>query len=457
MLKNSILERLNSHYQEEKKPLNLGVYYKNTLVALCHALEDYILEYEGQPIIISAFQQGKWYLAEANRYGDLANKSDSIVILAATETGFKEHPTSQRANVSIVSLEESDPVAQEWHLMILSPNYSAMVLCQELSDEDYGKQGKPIQDMERKFYGFWTFEPELVIKTMYLTANHLEKMNPELAKSIEQKIRGVETNQESGNNDISSVVSKVLTYLENSQQDLLIKPVDEKGNIFSKALDNNLSSNKVQAFLRMAQIIDQTNPDNNQATTEVASLAEAMGQLLDLPGWQVKRLRLGGLLHRLPALQIFSTGEKGKNLVQKSVSKQAEYLPKSSVLRIMPQLEAIAKIITYTSEHWDGSGGPEGLSYDNIPLESRILAVVVDFQKYLNKYRHQKVDNSPSRALQDCQEQVGIIYDPKLIQALELLVLGMLQGMSLPEFQPKIASGMWLLEENEQSVKKELV
>jgi len=36
-----------------------------------------------------------------------------------------------------------------------------MVLCQELSAADYGAGGQPA-DLERKFYGLWTFEPALV-------------------------------------------------------------------------------------------------------------------------------------------------------------------------------------------------------------------------------------------------------------------------------------------------------
>ncbi|MFM7424009.1 MAG: DICT sensory domain-containing protein, partial [Elainella sp.] len=33
-----------------RRPLNFGVYYKNTLVALCHALEDAILQADYQPL-----------------------------------------------------------------------------------------------------------------------------------------------------------------------------------------------------------------------------------------------------------------------------------------------------------------------------------------------------------------------------------------------------------------------
>ncbi len=72
MLEGSILQRLETAHRGGKRPLNFGVYFKNTLVALCHALEDFILESDSPPIVITAFQRGKWYLQEAERYGDLA-------------------------------------------------------------------------------------------------------------------------------------------------------------------------------------------------------------------------------------------------------------------------------------------------------------------------------------------------------------------------------------------------
>jgi DICT domain-containing protein len=127
--------------------LNFGVYYKNTLVALCHALEDAVLATKTSPLMVTAFQEGKWYLQEADRYADLAETADQVVILAAPGAGFREHPTGQRENVTLVDLDRDDPVAQEWHLMIMGSTYSAMVLCQELTDEEYGPNGRPENDL----------------------------------------------------------------------------------------------------------------------------------------------------------------------------------------------------------------------------------------------------------------------------------------------------------------------
>ncbi|MGK7924107.1 MAG: DICT sensory domain-containing protein, partial [Spirulina sp.] len=298
MLQGSILQQLTTRCRQINRPLNLGVYYKNTLIALCHALEDFILETESKPIAIAAFQQGKWYLQEADRYGEMAEKSSDIAILATADTSWVAHPTSQKENVSLVNLPPSDPVAQEWHLMILSPTYTAMVLCQELSDSDYGAGGKPENDLERKFYGFWTFEPELVRETVDLTISHIGEYDRDLQRHLSDRVNAM--NAEFGHcqrDDLNAVVAKVVDYLQAIHHD---SDTSEAG---ARSLDENLTSNEVQAYLRMAQLIDRADANNPNAAAEVAALAEAMGQLLDLPVWQIKRLRLAGWLHRLAPLQ----------------------------------------------------------------------------------------------------------------------------------------------------------
>lgn len=447
MLPGSILEKLTIAHQNSRRSLNLGVYYKNTLVALCHALEDFILEANSSPLMIAAFQRGKWYLEEAEHYGELAKKAAQIVILASPDAGFTEHPTSKLDNVALVALDDLDPVAREWHLIILSPTYTAMVLCQELSEADYAKNGLPQGDLERKFYGFWTFEPDLVRETVDITIAHLTTYNPSLASQLCQQVAQI-TNQcaDGQRDDLSLVVSRVINYLQSSQQDLL----QPKANAFASELDDNLISNEMQAFLRMAQIIDQADMLNPMAAAEVATLAEAMGQLLDLPLWQVRRLRLAGLLHRLGSITPISSTKQAQSPAQQQVLSQQDNLPKASVLRIMPQLHAIANIIQYQYEHWDGSGRPEGLAYDQIPLESRILCLLSAFQRKLAQYQAEKQsDQSLNQALIDCQSQAGIMYDPKLLDVLTLLVMAMQQGMNLAINQPKIAAGMWLLEDSD--------
>lgn len=440
MLPGSILQRLAEAHQAKKTPLNLGVYYKNTLVALCHALEDCILNSSSSPVVITAFQKGKWYLQEADRYADIAKASRQIVIMAAGDAGFAEHPTSQLNNVSLVDLPPEDPVAEEWHLIILSPTYQAMVLCQELSDADYGVAGQPKSDIERKFYGFWTFESDLVEETVNLAVEHLEKYDRALAETIKAQVQEINAEEVEEPDAIDNVVHQVVDYLQASQAKL------SESNNSSQHLDRNLVSNELQAYLRMAQLMDLADISNPMAGAEVSSLVEAIAQLLELPAWQTKRLRLAGLLHRfgyIPAAEAIAQTSEPSRVIKCKVVAARE------ALRIMPQMQAIARIINHEGEWWNGNGTPDGLKEEEIPLESRILGLAIAFQSELNRARNKGADNDESLniALSACQEASGDRFAPQLVDMLSLLVAGMHQGMSLNIAQPKLASGLWLLEE----------
>ncbi|MBW4560294.1 MAG: metal-dependent phosphohydrolase [Mojavia pulchra JT2-VF2] len=455
MLEGSILQQLEAAHRYSSRPIRFGVYYKNTLVALCHALEDHILSDDAKPLVIAAFQQGKWYLQEAERYADIAKHSDEIVVMAALDAGFAEHSISLLPNIHLVSLDAGDAVAQEWHLIVLSSKYTAMVICQELSDADYGINGLPASDLERKFYGLWTFEPELVRETAELAIAHIKPYNPELAQKLTAHKDSIQPNLATPE-EFGTVVSRVVDYLQTGQENLSIPTVQAQ-----QVLDRNLVSNEIQAFLRMAQLMDIADVNNPMAAAEVVALAETMGQLLNLPAWQIKRLRLAGLLHRIDPLQ------KAESVLMPGTSTRYQenapscplscpLIPGAQVLRTMPRLRAVAQIITHQTEWWNGTGEPAGLAGDEIPLESRILALVADFQWRVNHKKLSQVSPEEilTQALDECRQQQSTRFDPKLIDTLALLVMGLQQGLDLPLIEAKVSAGMWLIDSRWDSQSK---
>jgi len=437
-----------------RTPLNFGVYYKNTLVALCHALEDAVLATKTSPLMVTAFQKGKWYLQEADRYADLADTADKIVILAASGAGFREHPTGDRDNVTLVDLRTDDPVSEEWHLMIMGSTYSAMVLCQELTDEEYGPDGRPENDLERKFYGFWTFDPALVGKTVAITAEHIGNYDKGLQADLEESLAKIDSEAATKTGEVGNVVMRVVDYLKGGN-----RRVGETETFkFADSLSQNLVSNELQAYLRMAQLADLADPTNPLGAAEVASLSEMMGQFLDLPVWQMQRLRLASLLHRIAPAQ----------LDQQELDAEGDSCPLNpgaQTLRILPRLRAIAQIISHQHEWWNGEGQPAGLQGDSIPVESRILGLVADFQHEVARRRHEESqganaapDNPASPnpdpenewkhvtdAFASCKAQAGERWDPKLLEILSFLVSGLQQGLSLPTIPLKMTLSTGLI------------
>ncbi len=435
-----------------------GVYLKNTLVALCHALEDHILNTSGDALVLVTFQEGKWYLQEADRYGQIADCARRIGVAAVSDSGFAQHPTGSRPNVDLVSIPSGDPLSREWNLIILDQNYTAMVLCYELEDADYGTAGKPQRDLERKFYGFWTFDAHQVILAARILAQRWQPFAPELAQSYLEQIDSYRIDshpidscggtdptsvlaiQSPQSQNLADVVARIVEYLESSQQQLvtLQQQTRDFWMLESQALrlSRNLNANKLQAFLRMAQQVDSQDPDNPVASLQVSALAETLGQLLDLPTLRLRRLRLAGLLFRVGLAHARSD--------QDPLQWPDSAVLGGSLLAAMPEFAPVAEIVSTHREHWDGSGYPEGLKGDSIPLEARILGLVAYFQALTQPHGTHRAALLPAEALARCQQDQGHRFDPALVEQLATVMRLVEMGlMTLPQ-RPRHLPHLWL-------------
>ena len=450
----STLNQLKKALPEGQLPPSYGVYFKNTLVALCHALEDHILKgenaaaVENKPLVLVTFQQGKWYLQEANRYREIADRCRKVVISAVADSGLASHDTAKLENVALLHLNQEDPLVNEWNLIILAPDYAAAVLCYELSEEEYGLEGTPELDTERKFYGLWTFDRTIVNAAAAILIQRQQAYNPELAKRLSQLQADIKPSHTPA--DLSGVVNRIVTYLQTSQQKLVAlnrqsrKLVELEGQALK--LNRNLAANKLQAFLRMAQKIDQRDLDNSVASLQVAALGETLAQILDLPTLQLRRLRLAGLLFRIGLAaapeEIFARTPDNLDEATFAFWRDRSLLG-ANILATMPELAPIAAIVKHQSECWDGSGSPDGLLGEAIAIEARILGLAAYFQE-LTQPRGEREALSLTDALARCRELSHTRFDPSLIESLTTVIRLTEMGlMQLPK-RPSQLPPVWL-------------
>jgi DICT domain-containing protein len=457
MQRSSTLDRLKAALPDGQLPPSYGVYFKNTLVALCHALEDHILQTctqfpDQKPLVLVTFQQGKWYLQEADRYFEIAQCSDLVAIAAVPDSGFAAHKTGQQENVSLVNLDASDPLVNEWNLILLAPNYAAMVLCHELSTEEYRADSLPQVDTERKFYGLWTFDRALVEKSAEILIERMRPYDNPLCDRLAQMQKQIAANPSATPVDLTGVVSRIVTYLQTSQQQLVTvnrqarELVELEGQ--ARRLNRNLTASKLQAFLRMAQKVDERDKDNPVASLQVSALAETIGQILDLPMLKLRRLRLAGLLFRIglaeAPIEVFTyTSNK---LDESSLAFWRDRaLLGAKLLSTMPELAPVTDIVLHHLEHWDGSGKPNGLRGEEISIEARILGLVAEFQK-LTQPRGDRPALSVADALERCREYSGTRFDPALVESLTTVIrlaeIGLMQLPTRPSQLPTV----WLEE-----------
>lgn len=83
--------------------------------------------------------------------------------------------------------------------------------------------------------------------------------------------------------------------------------------------------------------------------------------------------------------------------------------------------EEVKKAIIHHHERYDGTGYPEGLRGDDIPLISRVLSVVDSFNALVSERPYRNRLN-PHEALQEIKRHSGTFYDPKVVNALSMIV-----------------------------------
>src|SRR5688500_6647789 len=86
---------------------------------------------------------------------------------------------------------------------------------------------------------------------------------------------------------------------------------------------------------------------------------------------------------------------------------------------MQPQLSLIVRGTDchYHHEHWDGTGYPEGLNGEAIPLLGRLPAVAVFFDA-VTSARADRPAIAPEDALVMMQKEAGRHFDPQVIEAL---------------------------------------
>lgn len=207
--------------------LRTQIYFKSSLTALSHAMEDQVLAGTEPALVIACFQRERFYRQETHRYRRIGNKTDQVYVLAAPETEFQNSSQIQEA----IAFEPDDGLAKEWHLVVLAPNYSTCLVCREKE----GSVVKPFRDLpsmdqSRRFEGIWTFDRQVSCTVARLLLERVRVYRPELEEKIQRAIAtyrlsepdtALEAAARFQDVDPGPFVQRLVTYLQVGQHKLV--------------------------------------------------------------------------------------------------------------------------------------------------------------------------------------------------------------------------------------------
>jgi diguanylate cyclase (GGDEF)-like protein len=169
----------------------------------------------------------------------------------------------------------------------------------------------------------------------------------------------------------------------------------------------------------LLRTLAEREPELRAHVADVASLAVRVGQQLGLAPDELEELRLASELHDVGKLAIPDA------VLQKSGPLDptewgfihSHTLIGQRILGAAPALRRVGATVRSTHENWDGTGYPDGLAGEAIPLPARIIGVC-DAYSAITSDRPYRDARTPAEAVAELRRCAGRQFDPHVVELL---------------------------------------
>ncbi|MFH0795082.1 MAG: HD domain-containing phosphohydrolase [bacterium] len=209
--------------------------------------------------------------------------------------------------------------------------------------------------------------------------------------------------------------------LSKDDLEFLMAVADQVGPMINKALSHE-SLQKVyhSSLLELVQTLESQDALAMGHTWRTLRYALGIAQELRLDAARCLLLREAAELHNLGRLALKANflGQDSTNSDSQFLLVQRELNLMEKVLSQLDYLKQVNAIISSFHEKYDGTGYPQGLKGESIPLESRILALANAFDSMTSQRPH-GAPLSFREALNQCRRSAATHFDPETVGALE--------------------------------------
>lgn len=173
------------------------------------------------------------------------------------------------------------------------------------------------------------------------------------------------------------------------------------------------------AIRALVETLDTHDPGEGGHSERVAVYATSVGHRLDMTFRELLDLRRAAALHDVGKISVNQTtlrklGELDEEEIEEI---RAHALYAMAIVESYEWLKPTLPMIRHHHERWDGTGYPEGLAGEDIPLGARIIGVCEAFDVLLtgSPWRRPVSDDDALAELQRCS---GTQFDSEVVVAL---------------------------------------
>ncbi|HSW38602.1 MAG TPA: HD domain-containing phosphohydrolase, partial [Acidobacteriota bacterium] len=200
---------------------------------------------------------------------------------------------------------------------------------------------------------------------------------------------------------------------------LLEKANREYHNYLSQVADERSAETR-RLFYAMTRVLihllDLKTPFNEGHSLRVADKSRYVAREMRMTDDGVRKIYLSALLHDVGTILIDdmllhkkdALTEVERHRIQQRTSMAEE------LLRPILDDEEVLKSIRHNREHYDGSGYPDHLKGDRIPLGARVIAVVEAFDA-MTMGRPYRLPRTPEEAIEELKHCAQTQFDPQVV------------------------------------------
>ncbi|MCD9022139.1 HD-GYP domain-containing protein [Cohnella silvisoli] len=170
----------------------------------------------------------------------------------------------------------------------------------------------------------------------------------------------------------------------------------------------------------LARTSEFRDDETGQHTQRVGMMAMKIASALGLPKAEVELIQRATPLHDIGKIGIADSIllKPGRFTPEEFEKMKLHTTIGASILEgtVFPVLQLAGTIALSHHEKWNGTGYPNGLSGEDIPLAGRIVALA-DFYDALTHERPYKQAWTREQALEEIERQRGVHFDPNVVDA----------------------------------------
>jgi HD-GYP domain-containing protein (c-di-GMP phosphodiesterase class II) len=195
----------------------------------------------------------------------------------------------------------------------------------------------------------------------------------------------------------------------------------------------------MSVIVSLTMALEAKDPYTEGHSVRVAAYSEAIGKQLGLPAAQLDMIHRSCLVHDIGKIAVDENilGKRDALDVSEREKMDMHTLIGESILRPVAMLHPLLPGVRSHHEHYDGSGYPDGLVGEEIPIEARIMAVADAFDA-MTSTRPYREALPEEDALAELKQHAGSHFDPRVVGAFEEIYPAVKR--TLEHMRPRIES-----------------